>query len=109
MDHPVAGWSTSIANMQSIMDSLPRRYGVQSNHVENCSVVRRLRLACCAVVVAVGLLVVPGTAAAQLTLAVQGDHFTVNGQPRFLAFISYFDALDATDNVSDFQYLRSQG
>jgi len=82
---------------------------VQQNHVDNCSVVRRWRLACSAVVVAVGLLAVPGTAAAQLTLAVQGDHFTVNGQPRFLAFISYFDALDATDNVSDFQYLRSQG
>src|SRR5689334_23821894 len=68
-----------------------------------------VRVAVGAQVVAAALVGAPATAAAQANLAVQGDHFTVNGQPRFLAFISYFDALDATDNTADFQFLRSQG
>jgi hypothetical protein len=55
------------------------------------------------------LLALPATAAAQATLAVQGDHFTVNSQAKFLTFISYFDGLDAVNPVSDFQFLRAQG
>lgn len=69
----------------------------------------RGRLACSAAALALGLLALPGTAAAQQVLAVQGDHFTVNGQPRFLTFISYFDGLDAANHVSDFQFLRARG
>lgn len=44
-------------------------------------------------------------------LGVSGDVFTVDGQPRFLLFISYFDALDATDAVldEDFQNFSSHG
>lgn len=35
-------------------------------------------------------------AARELTLGVSGRQFTVNGTPRFLTLVSYFDALDAT-------------
>ena len=44
-------------------------------------------------------------------LGVSGDVFTVDGQPRFLLFISYFDALDATDAVldEDFQNFSTHG
>src|SRR3954469_20586741 len=69
----------------------------------------RWRAVCAAAVVALGLMALPGTAAAQLTLAVQGDHFTINGQAKFLAFISYFDGLDSVNSAADLQYLRSQG
>jgi len=34
-------------------------------------------------------------------LGVSGDKLTVDGQPRFLLFVSYFDALDASDPVLD--------
>jgi hypothetical protein len=42
---------------------------------------------------------------------VSGDAFTVDGQPRFLLFVSYFDALDASDAVldEDFQNFTSHG
>src|SRR3954471_10410845 len=73
---------------------------------------RRMRgwqLGCGAVMVMAGLLARLGQAAAQANLGVEGDHFTVNGQPRFLTFISYFDGLDAADSGSDLQYLRAQG
>jgi hypothetical protein len=45
------------------------------------------------------------------TLAVQGDHFAVDGQPKFLLFVSYFDAMHASALAldSDFQYLREKG
>lgn len=36
-----------------------------------------------------------------LALGVSGDAFTVDGQKRFLLFVSYFDALDANDDVLD--------
>jgi hypothetical protein len=36
-----------------------------------------------------------------LTLGVSGDAFTIDGQKRFLLFVSYFDALDASDDVLD--------
>jgi hypothetical protein len=70
---------------------------------------RGWQLICGAVMLMAGLLVRPGQAAAQANLAVEGDHFTVNGQPRFLTFISYFDGLDAADYGSDLQYLHAQG
>jgi hypothetical protein len=53
-----------------------------------------------------------GTAlAADLELAIDEEMFTVNGTPRFLVFVSYFDAMDvsATNLHSDFAYLRSKG
>lgn len=81
----------------------------QQTQPETRILIHRLRVAFSALVVAATLVGAPATAAAQVNLAVQGDHFTVNGEPRFLAFISYFDALDATDNTADFQFLRSQG
>ena len=45
------------------------------------------------------------------TLAVQGDHFAVNGQGKFLLFASYFDAMHASSQTLDidFQYLREKG
>ena len=50
------------------------------------------------------------TARAQ-TLAVQGDHFAVNGQGKFLLLVSYFDAMHASSRALDidFQYLREKG
>lgn len=36
-----------------------------------------------------------GAASAQPRIVVEGDHFTVNEQPRFLIFVSYFDAMRA--------------
>jgi len=76
---------------------------------EHHSKQQRRRLACSAAALSLGLLALPATAAAQATLAVQGDHFTVNGQAKFLTFISYFDGLDAANPVSDFQFLRARG
>jgi hypothetical protein len=38
----------------------------------------------------------PAPAPRALTLGIAGRQFTVNGTPRFLTFVSYFDALDAT-------------
>jgi hypothetical protein len=44
-------------------------------------------------------------------LGVSGDRFTVNGTPRFLVLVSYFDAMDATPATlrSDFAFLRAHG
>ena len=52
--------------------------------------------------------------AAQTTppaLGIAGTQFTVNGTPRFLVLVSYFDALRASDQVldSDFTWLRAHG
>jgi hypothetical protein len=48
-------------------------------------------------------------ASAQMTLSVQNNYFLVNGQPKFLVFISYFDALDSANPRADFQYFRAIG
>ncbi|MDP3697732.1 MAG: pilin [Candidatus Taylorbacteria bacterium] len=50
-------------------------------------------------------------AQAGLTLGVSGDRFTLNGTPQFLLFVSYFDAMDASDATldSDLSRLRSLG
>jgi hypothetical protein len=42
------------------------------------------------------------------TLGVEGGHFTVDGKGRFLTFLSYFDALRATDVEGDFAFIRQQ-
>jgi hypothetical protein len=49
--------------------------------------------------------------AVTLELGIDEEMFTVNGTPRFLVFVSYFDAMDvsATNLHSDFAYLRSKG
>src|SRR3989344_2980776 len=46
-----------------------------------------------------------------LTLGISGNKFTVNGNQQFLLFISYFDAMNASNAVldSDFAQLRSLG
>ena len=48
---------------------------------------------------------------AGLTLGVSGDRFTLNGTPQFLLFVSYFDAMAASDAIldSDFSQLQSLG
>jgi hypothetical protein len=48
---------------------------------------------------------------AQATVRVEGDHFTVNDNPQFLIFISYFDALRASDSDldADFAQFHSWG
>jgi hypothetical protein len=50
----------------------------------------------------------PAPAAAQ-ALAVQGNRFTVDGQARFLTFVTYFDALDVPNGQleTDFNNLRN--
>jgi hypothetical protein len=63
-------------------------------------------------VLTLALAVLAGVATAHAqTLAVQGDHFAVNGQGRFLLFVSYFDAMHASARALDidFQYLREKG
>ena len=42
-------------------------------------------------------------------LAVQGDHFTVDGNARFLTFVTYFDALNVPDDrlQIDFNNLKN--
>lgn len=49
--------------------------------------------------------------AADLILETSGSRFTVNGQQKFLVFVSYFDALDqsSTNRWNDFEYLRAEG
>lgn len=54
---------------------------------------------------------------AQPILGVSGRHFTVNGVPRFLLFVSYFDAMRRSDSNgtnsgdldTDFAYIKAQG
>ncbi|MBX7255279.1 MAG: hypothetical protein K1Y02_02865 [Candidatus Hydrogenedentes bacterium] len=50
-------------------------------------------------------------ASAAPALRVEGDHFTVDGHPRFLVLVSYFDAMRASDATldTDFEYFRSVG
>jgi RHS repeat-associated protein len=48
-----------------------------------------------------------GSARAQ-SLGVQGDHFTVDGEARFLTFLSYFDAMRATDLAGDLSFIKHQ-
>jgi hypothetical protein len=45
------------------------------------------------------------------TLARRGDRFTVDGVPKFLLFVSYFDAMHATAATldSDFAYIKQKG
>jgi hypothetical protein len=54
---------------------------------------------------AAGLLVLAASTVANvsvpLTLGVSGDRLTVNGEPRFLVIVSYFDALDAKSLDAD--------
>lgn len=44
-------------------------------------------------------------------LGIQGDRFTIDNRPAFLTLVSYFDALDATDDVlrEDFAYFQQHG
>jgi hypothetical protein len=46
-----------------------------------------------------------------MELTISGTHFKVDGQTRFLVFISHFDApRESTSNlISDFQYFKSKG
>ncbi|NUM55284.1 MAG: hypothetical protein HUU46_16685 [Candidatus Hydrogenedentes bacterium] len=71
--------------------------------------IRRQQIAICVLATLVG----HGAAEGVITpeLEVSGDHFTVDSQPRFLVFVSYFDAMRASDETleSDFRYLRANG
>ncbi len=66
--------------------------------------------------IAVLLVTLPTAARAQM-LGVSGDHFTVNGAPKYLLFVSYFDAMrransgggNTGDLDADFAYLKSKG
>jgi len=51
---------------------------------------------------------VPARASAQ-RLTVQGDRFAVDGVPRFLTFISYFDGMEALDVEGDLAFLHGKG
>jgi hypothetical protein len=42
-------------------------------------------------------------------LTVAGDRFAVDGSPRFLTFISYFDAMGAIDVGADLQFIKDAG
>lgn len=42
-------------------------------------------------------------------LGIAGTQFTVGGAPRFLLFVSYFDAMRAGDLDGDFTYIRQAG
>jgi hypothetical protein len=60
---------------------------------------------------AIAYLSMPAAAPAQ-SLTVQGDRFAVDGEPRFLVFVSYFDGLHrpTTDLIDrDLQYLKDKG
>ena len=61
---------------------------------------RACRLAICTAAVAIATWLSAAPAAAQM-LSIQGDRFAVNGQQRFLVFITYFDALDVPDGQLD--------
>lgn len=53
----------------------------------------------------------PSAAAQPPALGIAGTQFTVDGVPRFLVVVSYFDALRASDAVlaADFTWLRAHG
>src|SRR3989442_11487334 len=63
------------------------------------------------------LLLVIATCSDAQVLGVEGDRFTLNGQPRFLVFVSYFDGVRRIpDNLAsttvldaDLEYLVSKG
>src|SRR5262249_53779349 len=42
-------------------------------------------------------------------LSIQGDRFAVDGQPKFLVFISFFGAMGAPNIAQDLKFLRSAG
>jgi len=53
------------------------------------------------------LLIAAPSAAQQLTI--QGAQFAIDGNPRFLTFITYFGALGAADVATDLQFLHDVG
>lgn len=66
------------------------------------------KYAVCAGVAIAALGLSTGSASAQ-ALAIQGNHFTVDGSARFLKFVTYFDALDvpAGQLETDFNLLKN--
>jgi hypothetical protein len=69
---------------------------------------RLARTLACVIALLVGL---ASPARGQQPLTSQFDYFLVDGQPRFIVFFSYFDAMRASDATltSDFAYLQSKG
>lgn len=51
----------------------------------------------------------PQQPSATPVLGISGTQFTVGGTPRFLLFVSYFDAMRAGDLDGDFKYIRRGG
>jgi hypothetical protein len=71
---------------------------------------KRPSLAFASAAILAAVLSVAPAASAPPALAVRGAQFTVDGTPRFLLLVSYFDALRASDATlnADFAWLRRQ-
>ena len=69
---------------------------------------RKLKIIVCLTVVLFSFFLFHNVQA--LTLGINGNKFTVNGSAKFLTFISYFDALRASNETldSDLAYLKSK-
>jgi len=66
------------------------------------------RRASIAALIAALVAAAPVRASAQ-HLSIQGDRFAVDGAPRFLTFISYFDGMEALDVAADLTFLHEKG
>ena len=62
-----------------------------------------------AATILVALLALAAAPASAQRLTIQGDRFAVDGTPRFLTFISYFDGMEALDVPSDFAFIHEIG
>ncbi|MBM3773457.1 MAG: hypothetical protein FJW27_19640 [Acidimicrobiia bacterium] len=60
------------------------------------------------VILIAAVLLIGGQARAQ-TLTIQGDHFAIDGTPRFLTFISYFSGMSAPHVIQDLHLLHRLG
>ena len=70
---------------------------------------RKLKIIVCLTVVLFSFFLFHSVQA--LTLGINGNKFTIDGSAKFLTFVSYFDALRASNGTldSDFAYLKSKG
>jgi hypothetical protein len=100
MPRDTLGWGEVLLTIQDIGSRLRQVYG--------------LLIAGCVLLVIIGApqrAVGLAQGGGRLELSTRDGRFTVNGTPRFLVFVSYFDALDADDAAlaSDFAWLKSKG
>ena len=59
--------------------------------------------------VVVGVVCLCGAQAQAQKLTIQGDRFAVDGTPKFLTFISLFDAMGEPNTIADLHVIRSLG